>query len=78
MIRGRDGATPALLHLASVGIVVEAVIADHDLPFIRNMGGYTSDKLQIVHPLFLGLALLFFPRSSFWCKDCEYGEHCSA
>jgi putative RecB family exonuclease len=19
---------------------------------------------------------VFFPRSGFWCKDCEYGEHC--
>jgi len=36
-----------------VGVGVEAVIADHDLSFIRNMGGHTSDELQIVHPLFL-------------------------
>jgi hypothetical protein len=19
---------------------------------------------------------VFFPRAGFWCKDCEYGEHC--
>ena len=21
---------------------------------------------------------IFFPRTSFWCKDCEYGENCKA
>lgn len=21
---------------------------------------------------------IFYPRPSFWCKDCEYGEHCRA
>jgi len=41
-----------------MGIGVEAVIVDHDLSFIRNMGGHTSDKPQIVHPLFLGLAFI--------------------
>lgn len=30
----------------------------YDLSFIGNMGGHTSDKLQIVHPLFLGLAFI--------------------
>jgi hypothetical protein len=21
---------------------------------------------------------IFFPRTGFWCKDCEYGENCKA
>jgi len=56
-----------LAHLASVGIGVEAVIADHDLSFIRNMGGHTSDKLHIVHPLFLGLAFIILIANLAFC-----------
>lgn len=24
------------------------------------------------------LSQIFYPRPSFWCKDCEYGKHCKA
>jgi hypothetical protein len=32
-------------HLPPVGVGVEAVISDHDLAFIRDVGGHPGDEL---------------------------------
>jgi len=34
-----------------VGISIEAVVADHNLSFIRNVRGYPGYKLKIIHGL---------------------------
>jgi len=36
-----------------VGIGIEAVIADHNLSFVRNVRGHPGNKLQIIHRLCL-------------------------
>jgi hypothetical protein len=47
-----------LLDLPAVGIGVETVISDSDLPLIRDMRSDSGDELQVVHPLRL---VGFFP-----------------
>jgi hypothetical protein len=39
-----------------VGVGVQPIIADHDLAFIRDMGGRPGDELQIIHPFLLRAA----------------------
>jgi len=51
--RGRRECRVSLAYLSSVGIGVKAVVADHDLAFVRNMGSDSGDELQIVHRLLL-------------------------
>jgi hypothetical protein len=41
-----------------VGIGLEAVVLDHDLAFVRDIGGHPGDELQIAHRLLLRDALL--------------------
>jgi hypothetical protein len=43
-----------LTDLAPVGIGIKAVVADHDLTLVRNMGSDSGDELQIIHRLFPG------------------------
>jgi len=48
-----------LLDLSPMGVGVEAIISDRDLPLIRDMGDDPGDELQVVHPLYLSSV---FPR----------------
>jgi hypothetical protein len=41
-------------HLAPMSIRVKAIITDHDLTFIGDVGSHSSYELQIVHPFFFG------------------------
>ena len=43
-----------LSHLSSVGIEVKAIITDYHLSLVRDVGGDSGDKLQVIHPLFFG------------------------
>jgi hypothetical protein len=38
-----------LLHHTPVSITVEAIITDHDLSLIGNMGGNSGNEIQVVH-----------------------------
>jgi len=40
-----------------VGISVQAVVTDHDLPFVGDVGGHPGDELQIVHRLLFNVVL---------------------
>ena len=40
-----------------VGVGIETVVANHDLPFVGDMGGHPSDELQKKNPLGLRLGL---------------------
>jgi len=52
----RKRLTTRLLDLPSMGVGVQAEVADGDLSFVGNMGGDSGDELQVVHPLdFSGL-----------------------
>ncbi len=43
-----------------------------DVESYKRLYGITAQVLK-------GINLkIFFPRTSFWCKDCEYAEHCQS
>jgi len=46
-----------LSHLPPMGIGLEAVVANHDLALVRDMGGHSGDELQVVHRLLFGAVL---------------------
>jgi len=56
----RKSGKARLLDLPPMGIGVEAVVADHDLALVGDVGGHPGDELRIVHPLQLSCA---FPIS---------------
>ena len=43
--------------LSPVSIGVEAIIADHHLCPVRDVGGDSGDELQVVHPNVIGIIL---------------------
>jgi len=44
----------------------------------RDAASY-SRLYGIASQILKGITLkIFFPRTGFWCKDCEYGENCKA
>ena len=47
--RGMRRIDSCLTPFAPRGIGVEAVVAHHDLTFVRNMEGDSGDKFQIIH-----------------------------
>jgi len=38
----------------NVGIGIKAIVTDHDLPLVGDMGGYAGHELQIIHRLLVG------------------------
>jgi hypothetical protein len=49
----------------NLGVGVQAVIADHDLALVGDMGRHPGDELQIVHPLELGAVPVADPAFAF-------------
>lgn len=44
----------------------------------RDIASYQR-LYRIAFQVLKGINLqIFFPRTGFWCKDCEYGENCQA
>jgi hypothetical protein len=64
-----------------VGVGLEAVIPNHDLALVGDMGGDPGNELQVIHPLRLGavfampvadLAFPFIEGESFQGKDYRW------
>ena len=62
----RDGRFP---HLPPVGVGVQAIVPNHDLPLVGDMGGHPGDELQIIHRLLVGRVLtVSLPDLALWLQ----------
>ena len=63
-----------LVYLSPVGIGIKAVVTNHHLTLIGNMGGHSGNKLQVIHRLCLS-TVLQLPKADLILITHEHVDH---